>query len=657
MDRNPCLMARDSDTTQRIARRRMLRALGGAAAVGMAGCSGNNETPSGDGSGDGTPTSGDGSDGSSDGGSSDGGSTDDGTPTSGGEPVDDSLTLKTGSVPSDVQWNPFGSNTPHHRTERMRLHQLGGVEVPKFRAIIEGDEPKPTSGLSGLAKSYSNIFRMEDMEYESGDTVRIPLREGIKWWPSGNPLQAKDLKAQFDIERLVGTIKDYGEAEVVDQYTVDLSLETNIPQRAFVWKHFANNHKIQIEYDRFRDALEMLADATTEDERISVQDQLVNQRFDEPYGCSPFKVVESTKQEHKMELVEDHPMAENIEFSKVNIKYTSSSGKGFQSFKSHELDWGNMANAQLVKDLKGTDGIDMFSNPLPWMEGLYFAPDDEVLGDRRVRQAIAHVVDRKRAAKAAGFGTELFPPLVYPTAVPYNMFGSSEAWLGSDYQDKYVRYNSQEKAASLLRDAGFEKSGGTWKDGDGNPLKFDIKIASGREPQISGMESVVANLNQFGIDASIFGVDSGTFWGDVGSGNYRATYLGYGGTHPSNWYSSLLSPAFAGGGAYTGSEGDVKVDVPMPIGNPNGSEETINVTKEIETVSKEWEGEGAKAATQKLAWVVNQTVIRLPLWQFANTRVMNVSQWQFPSKDDPTWGDQLVPTQMVKKGKITPVLE
>lgn len=117
---------------------------------------------------------------------------------------------------------------------------------------------------------------------------------------------------------------------------------------------------------------------------------------------------------------------------------------------------------------------------------------DPKFSDKKVRQAIAHAVDKRSIIRGVLFG------LGKPATGPY----IPESWAyNSDIKE--ADYNPQ-KAKALLAEAGWKESGG---DGilrkGGKPFAFTILTNQGNEERSKAAEIIQANLKQIGIQVEI----------------------------------------------------------------------------------------------------------------------------------------------------------
>ena len=170
---------------------------------------------------------------------------------------------------------------------------------------------------------------------------------------------------------------------------------------------------------------------------------------------------------------------------------------------------------------------------------LGFNLEDPFTGDPRIRQAIAHAIDRRAIiahvlGDAANLAAALLPP---------------DHWAGNpDLQP--VAYDPQ-RARALLREAGYT---------DEAPLELRYKTST--DPLRIRIATVIQDqLKQVGIDMALQSYDWGTFYGDIKAGRFQLYSLAWVGIKTPDifryaFHSTSLPPA----GANRGRLSDKQVD-------------------------------------------------------------------------------------------------
>jgi peptide/nickel transport system substrate-binding protein len=168
-----------------------------------------------------------------------------------------------------------------------------------------------------------------------------------------------------------------------------------------------------------------------------------------------------------------------------------------------------------------------------------FNLQDPALSDLRVRQAIAHAIDRKAIIEqvmrgAAREAETLFPP---------------EHWAGHADLRPY-RFDPM-LARNLLQAAGY---------GSDNPLRLVYKTSS--DPFRIRLATVIqSQLRDVGIEVDLRSYDWGTFFGDIKAGNFQLYSLSWVGLRTPDIFRYIFaSDAYPPQGANRGRYASERVD-------------------------------------------------------------------------------------------------
>jgi peptide/nickel transport system substrate-binding protein len=215
----------------------------------------------------------------------------------------------------------------------------------------------------------------------------------------------------------------------------------------------------------------------------------------------------------------DQPHVDRLKFRVVN-----NADAALTRLKSGSLDY--MEVLQPVQVVRGTSS-DRFNRQFKKYE--YYAPtytyigwnnDHPIFRDKRVRQAMTYLTDRKQIVDTVLFGLgEVVDSHIY--------------LFRPEYDKSLVSYPfDPKKALGLLNEAG-------WKDTDGDgvldkvidgkqvPLRFEIKINAGNAVRESVALVLMDELKNHGIAASVRQLDWTIFLNDVKNHQFDAVVLGW----------------------------------------------------------------------------------------------------------------------------------
>ncbi|WP_435365895.1 ABC transporter substrate-binding protein [Haloarchaeobius sp. DYHT-AS-18] len=595
----------DSERNLRKTRRRFLQAAGAAGAAGLAGCAGSNK--------DTATTAGQ----DNNGGGGGGGGT--GTQTSKDElPMTDrTFVTATADVPKDMQFNPYGQKYPER------------IALALFENLLYVNE--------ATSKFMPGILESWDI---GSETVTLSVRDGYHWH-NGNEITAEDVAFKLKLEiydgAAIGNIVNAEDVTVVDDSTLELGLQRPVSSEVFLYS------LKPIALDTPRDTFKEFLDAYESDGEAPGLTELT---IDEPNGSGPFKLVRAGNQEVVAERFTDHPDADNINFPRMKWNYLQSNQKQWQALRTDTVD--GIDNVFTPSNIAESYGDHVREIPMPanWGMGIMFNHEHEHYSQQNVKRAIQYVIDRQKLAQSAG--SKMHVPVEVPSGLPGNFNGSYKNWLG-DNLSKFDKYEpNTDKAASLLREAGFEKNNGTWVDAKGKTLKFPYKIPAGWNDWTAGGQSIVQDLNDFGIEASLN--PSQSYWGDIyGNQNYTVAGLG--------WADGKVYPYFTLNKLLNGFRSRTILKFPRevevsPLGQPNGSKRTVNLESEVKELAG-LTGEEAMQKTQELAWVVNRHLPMAPLMEKLDQSWLTTDNWETIKKNDEDAIVDWPPYYLPREGKLT----
>ena len=288
------------------------------------------------------------------------------------------------------------------------------VTCNMFEQLVKLDEnmePQPS-----LAESWE---RVSDME------MRFKLRQDVKWH-NGEPFTAEDVK--YSYERMINTpvvannIAFLDTVTVEDEYTV--VLKTKYPYAS------------------------LLAAISTPPCSIvpkSVVEKDAEAFALNPVGTGPYKFVEWKPDEYvKLEANPDY-WGDKAKTQYLVMKVVPEATQRSIMLETGEIDIAYDISPNEVSRLDGTDGVSVIVGDSMKTLNLNFnASSDGPIGNKLVRQAICHAIDKEGLVEGvlSGIGT----PGTLP--VPLRAFGYDDTIQDLGYD--------VEKAKALMKEAGYE---------------------------------------------------------------------------------------------------------------------------------------------------------------------------------------------------------
>jgi peptide/nickel transport system substrate-binding protein len=279
--------------------------------------------------------------------------------------------------------------------------------------------------------------------------------------------------------------------------------------------------------------------------------------------------------------------------------------------------------------------------------GIQFNEHDYPYNLLAVRQAFAYLINRTNVQKIAEpiSGT----PVKYVTGMDDSQ---AEAWLSSSVLKSLNPYNyNPSKAASLLRSAGFKKSGSTWLMPNGKPFDVSIQVEEGYPDYDEAASVIATSLTEFGIPTKTFQDNLAEYASDQEAGDYAVSFNSDGGgniTYPQAAYNTIywefdgwtthgttpvrlaLGKGNTGGaaGATTAGQGGTApraFDIPNAISVPKvGTLSPAVITQDLTGVTAHAQ---QVAEFTKLAEATNYWLPVIPLFNQSSPYFWNTALW------------------------------
>ena len=429
---------------------------------------------------------------------------------------DDRLTFAQWAVPKDSQYNPWNGKN------------FGEARRMLFDRFMKYN----------LATQEYTGYVIQDYTID-GTSVTLSVREG-QTWHNGDAVTATDVANQIKLDIYNGgslgkfvAPEDKGNVServtAADETTVEMELAKEV--NGDILLSYLQPKYLVAHDDTYGEFVTALDEASSEDERSSALSDLTEDTTPDPVGCGPFQFEDADTRRTLLTKYDDHPDVDRINYSEVEYLYKPENQGRWNSLINEETDGSATLFMPSNKLNQLPDSVQVSLIPRHWGLGLVFNFNEEPIDDPRVRKAIAYVVNREAVAKNSGAGTNSKVAVTYPSGLTGEFNGQIEgAWLEGvvDEFETYGRGEAQtDKAAALLEDAGYEKSGGTWQK-DGEPLTIPVAGPSGFSDWVAGAETVVSQLKEFGIDAQAEMKDTSTYWGqDYSNGDFVVGLQGW----------------------------------------------------------------------------------------------------------------------------------
>ncbi|RKD89194.1 ABC transporter substrate-binding protein [Halopiger aswanensis] len=558
------------------------------------------------------------------------GGSDDGTDDTGGEITGDepmterTFTAPTSVLPDDMQWNAANDSNYPDRPGFVVFDQL-----VYFRAT--------TGEFAEGALA----------DWEVGDDAATLTLQDDLTWHNGEDATAEDLVRKLHISLYdnhpIGNFTSVENVAAVDDTTVEVGLEADVSEPVFL--NSIQNMELDTPAEQYEDIL-----AELEDDPESTA--LTDFAPEEPIGTGPFQYDSSGEQELVTTKFEDSHWADNVNFAEYRFRFIDGNEQAWQALRGGSVD--ALHNIFTSPDIMASfpDHVVEIQQPANWGLSIAFDHDHKHFGQREVRKAIAHVVDREVVAENSAGGGDAKAPVGTPTGIVGNFDGSAEDWL--DDPDAFEDYagNNTDRAAELLESAGFSREDGTWVDEDGETLTFEFKVPAAWNEWVDAAITINQHLQDFGIQTNLITRDDGVYFGQDLYGDTGFDIAGFwwsdGWTYPYHTLNWNLN-SFDAQNVYNYPE---SIELP-PIGEPDGETETLEFGPEFEElVGMDRDAEETRRKINELAWAFNYDLPQLPIQEKVDQCFVATEDFSVVDDSDPDASVKYPTTYLPRVGKL-----
>lgn len=230
-----------------------------------------------------------------------------------------------------------------------------------------------------------------------------------------------------------------------------------------------------------------------------------------------------------------------VDVERMLLEYTPSTRRERAGLSADRLDYGSGVTPPSVVE-SFPDSIRQLLVPGGYLSGngLELNFDHPALGQRPVRAAIMYALDQEAIAET-----------VHPTAANPVETPGGDCWDATDYVSReWIDENlttyatDRERAAMLLRAAGFARTDGSWRDESG--VALELTIATDTETP-RWEPAVASQLREFGVPTTVTSLGGDQFSDRVDRGAFPAWAAGGAATSTApatlvNWYQAARKP-------------------------------------------------------------------------------------------------------------------
>ena len=480
------------------------------------------------------------------------------------------------------------------------------------------------------------LFLIDSYHLDSAtSTYTLKIKSGLKW-SDGSALTAKDYLATFWCQWVLNSplwsYIDKIDAPDDNTLTVRMNQPAQVVERYLLHSNVLPNAL----YGKFADRAKKIYDAggsTSSGQGAALNSDLVKFAPDQYLASGPFNVDYKTINNSQLTLLKNANgyAADRVNFDKLVI-YNGETAAITPLVLSKEIDYAT--NGFPVASAKQFEGIGYqilrpptYSGPALYMN---FSSHPE-LQDARVRQAFNHALDHAQNG-ATALGDSGKAPIYY-TGFSDNLV---DGWVTADGKASLNHYeHDQDKAATLLQQAGWKRTGKRWQLPNGKAAEYQLLYPSDYSDWSSSAKDLAGQLTAFGIKVSLHGVVSTQQPIDVSKGNFDLAIQTWGNSSQPYPYFSFVQAFLTYNYPIARNSGGKGMNYALKRTIEGFG--SVDIQKLIDASGSGTDQAALQQNITKLARIFNAELPIIPLFErLGNSPALNGKRVKkFPRNDDP----------------------
>ena len=493
----------------------------------------------------------------------------------------------------------------------------------------------------------------------NADTFEVKLREGVVWSDDA-PFTAQDVVDTLWCLRIIqNTVWKYlDDVQAVDDLTVrcHMSLPSTEVERYVIRVAYPRPSSVFGEWAQ--KARDLFSGGKTMDDPEGKQllDQFNQFRPENVPASGPFMIDPASITGAQMSLVKNDKAwnADQVKFDKI-VNYNGETDTISAVVLSKEIDYATHGFAVATEKQMMDEGIRILRPPVYSGPSLYINYATlTAWADERVRQAIAHAVNREQNGTIALANSGIAQK--YMTGMSDNLVPKwmSESDIAALNQYEY----DPDKAASLLQEVGWTKDGDIWKTPDGQDAAYELTFPAEFADWSAAGQDLSEQLTTFGIQVTPRAITFTQQPIDVDKGNFQLAIQGWGSSNNPHPHYSYAQAFFTHNTLAVNNGGK---GIAFPLEQDTQVAGKVDLDKLTVDAAEGLDQEKQKANVTTIAQVFNELLPIIPLFErYGNNAALEgvrVKAW--PADDDPILKNSPyadgIPTMLMLTGKLEPV--
>lgn len=295
----------------------------------------------------------------------------------------------------------------------------------------------------------------------------IKLKQNVKWHDN-TKFTSEDVK--FTIENIqndkksiyLENVKNIQKVEIVDEYTIRLELEKEIP------------------FFEYQLIFPILSKKQYENQKVGKYDGI-------PLGTGKYKITKMNKD--IIELTKN----ENSNIKNITISIYETAGEVYNSFKIGNIDLINTNNVK-YEEYVGSMGYQKKQYAGREYDYLAMNCENTVLQSSQVRRAIQKIINKEKIVSS----------ILENQAIVANFPLDYGSYLIKDLQ--LAEGTNEKEAKKILEEEGWKYEYGIWSkeiDGTTRTLNFNLAVNQENKKRVKVAEEIKAQLKAFGIEVNV----------------------------------------------------------------------------------------------------------------------------------------------------------
>jgi peptide/nickel transport system substrate-binding protein len=492
----------------------------------------------------------------------------------------------------------------------------------------------------------------------NADTLLVTLRQGVNW-SDGAPVTSRDVVDTFDLLWLMSnTAWSYiDKVEALDDYTVSFHMArpSTVVERYVIRQSPLSSAIFGDWAQQVRDLRD--SGKTLDDpEGKQLLDQFIKFRPDQVIVNGPYTIdIDSiTNAQFDMPKNASSYWADQAKFDKI-VNFNGETDTITAVVLTNDIDYATQGFPPATERQMIEQGIRILRPPIYSGDAILMNYGDfpEFL-DKRVRQALAHAIDRAQVGEVAL--ADSGPPVKYMTGMSDNL---TEQWLTPEAVAGLNQYPYDlEQAAALLQEAGWTKDGDNWKKPDGSDAKYEMLHSAEHANKAAAAANIAEQLTNFGIEVAAQPVTFTQTGTDLDQGRFQMALLAWGSSTNPHPHFSYTTAFFVHNTLAVNSGGK---GMQFPLVQQTDVAGEVDLEQLTLDSAEGMDVELQKQQVTTIAQVFNELLNIIPMYERLGNNVglegVRVQAW--PPDDDPILKNSPyadgIPTMLMLTGKLDPV--